>query len=48
MTKQKRKLIATFKGKETVALHNDRAEITATYSKGVYELYVTMEEGHKK
>jgi hypothetical protein len=46
MNKQKRKLIATFKGKEAQALHNDRAEITGTYreSKGVYELYMTMEK----
>jgi hypothetical protein len=46
--KQKRKLIATFTGKEAKALHNDRAEITGTYhkSKGVYvyELYMTMTE----
>ncbi len=50
MTKQKRKLIATFTGREAKALHNDRAEITGTYheSKGVYELYMTVEEGHKK
>ena len=46
MTTQKRKLIATFNGREAQALHNDEAEITGTYrkSKGVYELYMTMEK----
>jgi hypothetical protein len=46
MTKQKRKLIAAFKGPRAEALHNDSAEITGTYreSKGVYELYMTVEE----
>jgi hypothetical protein len=46
MTKQKRKLIATFKGPEAEALHKDMAEITGSYrkSKGVYELYMTMEK----
>ena len=48
MTKQKRKLIATFTGREAQALCNDRAEITGTYNNDVYELYMTMEEGHKK
>jgi hypothetical protein len=48
MTKQKRKLIATFTGREAQALCNARAEISGTYNKGVYELYMTMEEGHKK
>ncbi|MGA7141420.1 MAG: hypothetical protein WBP88_10865 [Nitrososphaeraceae archaeon] len=43
MTKQKRKLIATFTGREAQALSDDRAEITGTYNKGVYELYMTME-----
>jgi hypothetical protein len=46
MTKQKRKLIATFKGPIAEALHNDETEITGSYvkSKGVYELYMTIEE----
>jgi hypothetical protein len=46
MTKQKRKLIATFKGPIAEALHNDTAELTGTYSesKGIYELYMTMEK----
>ena len=45
MTKQKKKLIATFTGREAQALRNDRAEITGTYreSKGLYELYLEME-----
>jgi hypothetical protein len=44
--KPKKKLIATFKGPEAEALHNDKAEITGTYreSKRVYELYMTMEK----
>ncbi|MGC2428999.1 MAG: hypothetical protein WA421_18340 [Nitrososphaeraceae archaeon] len=46
MTKQKRKLIATFTGREARALCNDRAEISGTYheSKGVYDLYLEMEQ----
>ena len=46
MTKQKRKLIATFKGPIAEALHNDTAELSGTYrkSKGVYELYMTIDE----
>jgi hypothetical protein len=46
MSKQKRRLIATFIGREAEALHNDRAEISGSYvkSKGVYELYMTIEE----
>lgn len=45
MTKQKRKLIATFKGQDAEALHND--EISGTYRKGVYELYLTMDKEKK-
>jgi hypothetical protein len=44
MTKQKRKLIATFTGREAEDLHNDGAEITGTYRKGVYGLYMTVEK----
>ena len=44
MTKQKRKLIATFRDKEAEDLHNDTAEISGTYRKGVYEFYMTMEK----
>jgi hypothetical protein len=46
MTKQKRKLIATFKGKEAQAFEDDRVELNGKYhkSKGTYELYVTIEE----
>ena len=44
MTKQKRKLIATFTGAEAEALANDRAELSSKYRKGVYDLYMTMEE----
>lgn len=44
MTKQKRKLIATFTGAEAQALSNEGAEISGTYRKGVYTLYMTMEE----
>ena len=44
MTKQNRKLIATFKGPIAEALHNDTAELTGTYRNGVYELYMTFEE----
>ena len=47
MTKQKRKLIATFTGREAQALHNDNAEISGTYRKGVYELYLTMDKEKK-
>ena len=32
MTKQKRKLIATFKGQDAEALHNDNAEISGYIS----------------
>ena len=44
MTKQKRKLIATFKGKEAQAFENDRVELTGKSRKGVYELYTTIEK----
>jgi hypothetical protein len=44
MTKPKRKLIATFKGPESQAFEDDRVELTGKYRKGVYELYMTMEE----
>jgi hypothetical protein len=44
MTKQKRKLIATFKGSEAQAFENDRVELTRKYRKGVYELYMTVEK----
>jgi hypothetical protein len=46
MSKQKKKLIATFGGKEAESLHNDESEITGTYrkSKGTYELYLTIDE----
>ena len=44
MTKPKKKLIATFKGKEAQAFENDRVEITGKYRKGVYELYMTIED----
>ncbi|MGA7976057.1 MAG: hypothetical protein WB975_02385 [Nitrososphaeraceae archaeon] len=44
MTKQKRKLIATFKGLEAEAFENDRVELTGKYRKGVYELYMTIEK----
>jgi len=43
MTKQKRKLIATFKGQEAQALYNDRAELSGKYLDGVYELYMSLE-----
>ena len=43
MTKQKRELIATFKGYVAEAFENDRVEITGKYRKGVYELYMTIE-----
>ena len=43
MTKTKKKLIATFKGKEAEAFENDRVEITGKFRKGVYELYMTIE-----
>ena len=43
MTKQKRKLIATFKGPITKAFENDRVELTGKYRKGVYELYMMVE-----
>ncbi len=44
MNKQKRKLIATFKGPEAQALHNDKPEISGVYRKGVYELYMAVEK----
>jgi hypothetical protein len=50
MTKpKKRKLIATFTGREAQALHNYEAEITGSYvkSKGVYTLYMTFEADKK-
>lgn len=47
MTKQKRKLIATFKGQDAEALHNDNAEISGTYRKGVYQLFLTMDKEKK-
>ena len=47
MTKQKRKLIATFKGREAEASTQRQAEISGTYRKGVYELYLTMDKEKK-
>jgi hypothetical protein len=44
MTKQKRRLIATFKGPEAEAFANDRVELTAKSHKGIYELYMDIEE----
>ena len=43
MTKQKRKLIATFKGPIAEAFEDDRVELTGKYHKGVYELYMMVE-----
>jgi hypothetical protein len=43
MNKQKRKLIATFKGPVAEAFENDRVEITEKYRNGVYKLYMTIE-----
>jgi hypothetical protein len=43
MTKRKRKLIATFKGRVAEAFENDRVELTGKYRKGVYELYMMVE-----
>jgi hypothetical protein len=40
MTKQKRKLIATFTGAEARALCNDMVDLTSTTRKGVFELYM--------
>jgi hypothetical protein len=47
MTKQKRKLIATFKGAEGQAFEDDRVELTGKYRKGVYELYMAIEESNE-
>ena len=44
MTTQKRKLIATFKGPIADAFENDRVELTGKYRKGVYELYMAIDE----
>ena len=44
MTKQKRKLIATFTGKEAEAFENDRVELTGKSHKGCYEVYMTIEK----
>ena len=44
MTKPKKKLIATFRGTIAEAFENDRVEISGTYRKGVYELYLTMDK----
>ena len=47
MTKSKKKLIATFKGAEAQAFENDRVELTGKYRKGLYELYMTIEESNE-
>ena len=44
MTKQKRKLIATFKGPVAEAFENDRVEITGKSRKGIYELYMRIDK----
>jgi hypothetical protein len=44
MNKQKRKLIAIFKGPVAEAFENDRVELTGKYRKGVYELYMTVKK----
>jgi hypothetical protein len=48
MTKQKRKLIATFKGPEAQAFEDDRVELTGKYRKGCYELYMTIDEHNEQ
>jgi hypothetical protein len=44
MTKPKKILVASFKGKEAEAFENDRVELTGKSRKGIYELYMTIEE----
>jgi hypothetical protein len=40
----RKKLIATFKGPIAKAFENDRVEFTGKSRKGVYELYMVVEE----
>jgi len=42
--KPKKKLVASFKGQLTQAFEDDRVELTGKYRKGVYELYMRIDE----